>query len=156
MKSRRLSKSAIKFLNQDLFQEYGIEPLTKKDIVLEIEKEEMKYFKVNDDISFFYNEDEVLIPTLKNLLKNNFLKNVTVDMGAVKFVASGADIMRPGVVEIDEKIHEGELVTIIDVNNKKPLAIGRALMDSDGMNNADSGKCIESVHHIGDKIWNLE
>ena len=32
------------------------------------------------------------------------LKKIAVDMGAVKFVVSGADIMRPGIVEIEEGI----------------------------------------------------
>ena len=77
-------------------------------------------------------------------------------MGAVKFVASGADIMRPGVVDIPEEISEGELITIVDENNKKPLAIGKALFNSKDMQELSTGKCIESVHYIGDAIWNLE
>lgn len=155
MKSRTLSKSEIKFLNQELFQEYGLEPFSKKDLILLIE-DEVHYLRLNGEISFFYLDENTLIPSLKHLLKNNFMKKITVDMGAVKFVASGADIMRPGVVEIEENIHEGELITVIDINNKKPLAIGKALFNSEDMSKLETGKCIENVHYVGDKIWQLE
>ncbi len=32
------------------------------------------------------------------------LKEIIVDMGAVEFVTNGADVMAPGIVEIDENI----------------------------------------------------
>ncbi|MCB9359576.1 RNA-binding protein [Candidatus Woesearchaeota archaeon] len=155
MKSRTMSKMELKFLNQDLFQEYGIEPFSKKSMVTMVDGEEYSYIRVDGNVDFFYLEDE-LLPTLKKLLNENFLKKVTVDMGAVKFVASGADVMRPGIVEIEDGFHEGEIVAIIDVQNKKPLAIGKALFGSSEMDTMKEGKAIESIHFVGDKIWKLE
>ena len=39
-------------------------------------------------------------PTLKAALANEIKgKTVTVDMGAIKFVSNGADIMSPGIVD---------------------------------------------------------
>jgi len=153
MKSRTLSKSERRDLSQDLFQEYGIELFGKKDMVLEIETEVGNFLRVNGDDSLFHSGN-VYIPTLVSLLKNNFLKKITVDMGAVKFVASGADIMRPGVVECDEGIIQGEYVTIIDVNNKRPLAVGQTLLTGADIMASDSGKVIKNIHYVGDKIWN--
>ena len=60
-------------------------------------------------------------------------------MGAVKFVVSGADIMRPGITDIDEDIHEGEIIVIIDENNKKPLAVGKALLSATEMKEQEKG-----------------
>ena len=77
-------------------------------------------------------------------------------MGAVKFVASGADIMRPGITNIPEGIHKDEFICIIDINNKKPLAIGKALYSSEEMKDLMAGKCIENIHYIGDEIWKLQ
>ena len=37
-----------------------------------------------------------LIPALNYLLESNFLKKVVVDMGAIQYVTSGADVFRPG------------------------------------------------------------
>jgi len=80
---------------------------------------------------------------------------VTVDAGAVEFVTNGADIMRPGVVEADDGIEEGDLVVVVEENHGKPLAVGRALTDGDDML-GDEGRVVESVYHVGDELWEFE
>jgi len=77
---------------------------------------------------------------------------VTVDAGAVSFVSNGADVMRPGIVEVDDGIEPGELVAIAEETHGKILAIGRALTDSDEMV-GDSGKVVESIHYVGDDLY---
>lgn len=74
-------------------------------------------------------------------------------MGAVKYVISGADIMRPGVVEIESEIMSGDFVLIIDVNNKKPLAVGVALFGSAEMREMKTGKVVKNIHYVGDDVW---
>lgn len=81
-------------------------------------------------------------------------KFVTVDMGAVKFLANGADVMSPGIVDSDPAIEKGDLVFIRDVNNKRPLCVGRALISGGEMVPADSGKAVKTMHYVGDEIWN--
>lgn len=76
-------------------------------------------------------------------------------MGAIKFVTSGADIMRPGIVELEEGISKDEIICIIDENNKKPLAIGITLMSGEEIQQATSGKVIKNLHYVGDRLWNL-
>lgn len=78
---------------------------------------------------------------------------VTVDMGAVKFVCNGADVMAPGIVEADPAVKEGDWVWIRDERNKQPLAVGRALVPGTAMVRG-KGKAIKSIHHLGDKLWN--
>jgi PUA domain protein len=80
---------------------------------------------------------------------------VTVDAGAVEFVTNGADVMRPGVVEADAGIEEGDLVVIVEENHGKPLAVGRALTEGDDML-GDEGRVVESVYHVGDDLWEFE
>ena len=77
---------------------------------------------------------------------------VTVDAGAVSFVSDGADVMRPGIVEADDDIAAGDLVAIAEETHGKVLAIGRALTDGDDMV-GDSGKVVESIHHVGDDLY---
>jgi PUA-domain protein len=77
---------------------------------------------------------------------------VTVDAGAVSFVSDGADVMRPGITEADEDIESGDLVAIAEESHGKVLAIGRALVDGDDMV-GESGKVVESVHHVGDDLY---
>lgn len=81
---------------------------------------------------------------------------VTVDMGAVKFLANGADVMAPGVVDADPGINEGMAVWVRDQNNLRPLLIGTALMTGPVMKSANGGKAVKTVHFVGDKLWNLE
>ena len=77
---------------------------------------------------------------------------VTVDAGAISFVSDGADVMRPGIVEADPDIAEGDLVTVAEETHEKTLAIGRALVDGSEMP-GDSGKVVDSVHHVGDDLF---
>lgn len=96
-------------------------------------------------------------PTLKAALENDIGgKKVTVDMGAVKFVTNGADIMSPGIVASNKDVKPGDVVVIVEETHEKPLAIGIALISGEEMVENDSGKAIENIHYIGDDIWNLE
>jgi PUA domain protein len=80
---------------------------------------------------------------------------VTVDMGAVKFVANGADVMAPGIVEADPALQPGDWCFVRDERNKQPLGVGKALVPGVAMVRG-KGKAVKSVHHIGDKLWLLE
>jgi PUA domain protein len=77
---------------------------------------------------------------------------VTVDAGAVQFVSDGADVMRPGIVEADEAIQPGDLVAIVEETHGKALAVGRALEPGADLV-GDSGKVVESVHYVGDDLY---
>jgi RNA-binding protein, containing PUA domain len=77
---------------------------------------------------------------------------VTVDAGAVEFVSNGADVMRPGIVAVDDGITAGDLVAVAEETHGKVLAVGRAQTDSDGMG-GDAGKVVDSIHHVGDDLY---
>ena len=128
--------------------------LTKKDQV-ELLEGEFKIIAINKIPAFFYTQEQ-WVPTLKYLQNNTLLKKITVDMGAVKFVVNGADIMRPGIVEIESEIKKDDFIVIIDQNNKKSLAVGIALLNSEEMQNTSSGKVIKNIHYVGDELWNLQ
>ena len=83
-------------------------------------------------------------------------RSVTVDMGAVKFVYNGADIMAPGIVEADPGIAVGNLVWVRDERNRQPLAVGEALMSGSEMAASEKGKAVKSIHHVGDDLWALD
>jgi len=81
-------------------------------------------------------------------------KQVVVDMGAVKFVTNGADVMTPGIVDADEEISKGDQVWICDERNKKPLAVGIAELSGIDMKNTKKGKAVNTLFYVGDKLWN--
>ena len=152
MKKRHLSNKEIKQLNQQLSEFYGLDNfLNKKDKIEWIETEQ-KFIAVNNEFYFFY-LDQKPIPTLKLIIKDNFLPKIIIDMPAVKFIANGADVMRPGIKEISD-FSKDDTISIVDETHQKPLAIGQALFSSEEMKTMNSGKVIKNLHYVGDKIWN--
>jgi len=118
--------------------------------------ESQEFILVNGQPWLFSVESSLFFPTVRGAM---FIKpekkRITVDMVAVKFVAKGADIMSPGIVDVDTGIRRGDLVVICDEVHGKPLAIGRALVNADAMM-GNRGKAVKSIHYVGDRIWNLE
>ncbi|MEM4397151.1 MAG: DUF1947 domain-containing protein [Candidatus Woesearchaeota archaeon] len=152
MKKAMNNKEVKEFLEL-VKKEYNLE-LHKKERyeIFEDNNQNYKIILINNIAKFFYYENKI-IPTLKLILENNFLKKAVIDMGAIKFIASGADIMRPGIVDIEEGIKKESVISIIDVNNKKPISIGITLYSGEEIKNMTSGKVIKNIHYIGDKIW---
>jgi len=104
-------------------------------------------------------EKKMLFPTLKAFVTidcRKLKRHVTVDMGAVPYVTNGADVMRPGITDIDDSVEKGDFVVITEEKHGKPLAIGEALYDSGNIKKMDQGKVILTVHYVGDKMWRLE
>ena len=81
---------------------------------------------------------------------------MVVDTGAVRFIANGADAMRPGITSISPDIRAGHPVQVVEERHGKPLAVGIALLDATDMERQERGKSVRSVHNVGDDIWNLE
>lgn len=111
-----------------------------------------------DKVPSFLVIEEVTIPSLKLLVKNkvkDFKKYVVVDMGAVPYIANGADVMAPGIVEIGA-FGEGEFVFVGDEKNGKILSIGRSLVSSEDLTEKNEGKAIETLHYVGDVFWTFE
>lgn len=99
---------------------------------------------------------ERIMLTVRGLLRVKPTKAyVTVDMGAVRFVINGADIMAPGITEADPELVPGDLVWIRDEKNGQPLGIGEAVMTGPEMAAGSKGKAVKSVHHVGDELWDL-
>lgn len=99
---------------------------------------------------------ERVIPSLHTLLAKPAAKGwVTVDMGAVRFVTNGADVMGPGIVDADPAIAAGALAWIRDEKNKRALAVGEALAAGSEMAKKP-GKQVRTLHWIGDKVWTWE
>ncbi len=95
--------------------------------------------------------------TVRGILRYGATRRfVTVDMGAVKFVANGADVMGPGIVDVEASVVEGDLVWIRDERNMRPLAVGRSLVPSSEMAGKPKGKAISSIHYVGDRLWVLD
>ncbi len=155
MKRQHLRRRDIRSLEDSLRERYGVDfPLQKAGRVERASLKGAELIVVDGKPWFFSPEEGRFVPTLHFLLERQILKRVVIDMPAVRFIANGADVMRPGIVQIDDGIAEGDAVCIADEQHRKPLAVGIALFSSKEMRALDSGKAVRNVHHVGDGIWN--
>jgi PUA domain protein len=77
---------------------------------------------------------------------------VVVDKGAMPYIMNGADVMKPGIVEVDEGIKAGDFVYVAVEEKLTPIAVGIALVDGVEMKGG-KGKAVKNIHHLKDDIW---
>lgn len=123
--------------------------------LVEIEDGEFDVVLVDGEPDVLYVDDEPFLTVSGANEHPPDTRVVTVDAGAISFVSNGADVMRPGIVDADDAIDDGDLVAIAEESHGKVLAIGRALVDGDDML-GDEGKVVESVHHVGDDLYEFD
>ena len=103
---------------------------------------EITVLKINDSYLPFLDQTEVL----------EKFPNVMVDMGAVKFMCKGANVMRPGIKKYTE-FSKGDVVCIVEESQHKFLAVGKAVTDSSELDDMKKGEVIKNLHYISDKCW---
>ena len=107
-----------------------------------------------DGIPCFFRKDGILFYSLKGLIRfTPSNRSVVVDMGAVKFITNGADVMAPGIVSADNSIMIDDMVWICDETYRKPHAVGIAELNGSDMVKSTKGKAVRIYHYIGDMIW---
>ena len=100
--------------------------------------------------------DEVPFLSIRGILNYGAESSfVTVDMGAVPYVINGADIMSPGIVDLDKTLKEGDIAWVRDITHSKPLAIVRLSKSPDEILNEKKGKAALNIHYVGDKLWTI-
>ena len=102
----------------------------------------IKILKIDNDYLPFLSETETL----------EKFPNVTVDMGAVKFMCKGANLMRPGIKKFTE-FEKDKLVCIIEESQHKFLAVGKAMVSSSELEEMEKGEVIKNMHYISDNFW---
>ena len=113
-------------------------------------------FAVNNELKLWKSKDGY-VPVLTLLLSNRVnLKTIVVDFGAVRYVANGADVMRPGITQIDPSIKKDDIVKIEEETKHRALAVGKAMFDASEMESKNSGKVVKNLHTIQDPIWQFE
>jgi len=149
-----LRKASVKQLSAQLVEKFGeAAPRIPEGAVELVELEGGREVILANGKPFLLKTTDGLFPTLTSLDRIT-LKRVTIDMGAVPYVAGGADIMAPGVVTADDGIMSGDGVVIIDERHGKPLAIGLALVAGAAMK-APKGRVLKNLHYVGDEVWQL-
>lgn len=149
-----LSKREIKEIIPLLSPIVEVFPKQKVEII-GMEKSSVMFI---DDHALLFGFEGKWLPLLRHVISGELkppYKKIAVDMGAIKFIANGADIMRPGITQIEDGISAGDPVLIVDEKHGKTLAIGVALLNSEEMRAAPGGKVVKNAHAAGDRLWEL-
>ena len=152
MKSNLISKSETAQVLLQIQSQWKIQPPKLKNIKFHhidergiiITGVELIAVKIGEDIIPFLNDE----PTLEKF------PNVTVDMGAVKFVCKGANVMRPGITKFSN-FDVGDIVCVIEESHQKFLAVGKAKMSSKDMEELENGEVIKNLHYVSDEFWEI-
>jgi len=150
LKSNLISKSETAELLKIVSEKWGIEfPKVKNVKVHQILDDAqiitgagIKILKINEDYLPFLSETEAL----------KKFPNVMVDMGAVKFMCKGANVMRPGIKKYTE-FDKDSLVCIIEESQNKFLAVGKSLVSSSELETMEKGEVIKNIHYVSDRFW---
>ncbi len=154
-KRKRMRSKEVKALSKDLEELVGAPVFSEDDPVDMAESSDYSLVFVGGDILALVKDEKPFL-TIRGVMKYKPTRRyVTVDMGAVPFVANGADVMGPGILEVDPDIAEGDLVWIRDVRNKAPLAIGVSMRSAADLESKAPGKAIKTIHFVGDKLWKV-
>ena len=100
------------------------------------------------------NVDDCYIPFLSEDTILEKLANVIVDMGAVKFMCYGANVMRPGIKKYTE-FKKGDIVCVSEESQNKFISVGKAIMDSSELENVSKGEIIKNMHYVSDRYWEI-
>jgi len=151
----RIKSKEIRYFQNDLQKNFNQDFFDNKTSVETGEYEGVKIVLVDDEPCFMLHDGKIVF-TLHGINKYKPRENfVVVDMGAVKFVTNGADVMAPGIVDAYSGIVEGDQVWVCDERNRKPLAVGIAVMSGEQMVEGDEGVAVKLVHYVGDVVWNF-
>ena len=150
MKSNLISKSETAEVIKEILFQWKIEiPKIKnlkfyymEDDGIIITGEGLTAIKKGDDYLPFLSEKELL----------EKFPNVMVDMGAVKFMCNGANVMRPGITKYTE-FEKDQIVCVIEESQNKFLAVGRSCVSSKEMESLTKGEIVKNMHYISDKFW---
>ena len=132
------------------------------DWKLELPKiKNLKVYYIDDDAQIIIgdgikilNVDGCYVPLLSEDPILEKLANVIVDMGAVKFMCNGANVMRPGIKKYTE-FKKGDIVCISEESQNKFIAVGKAIMDSSELESISKGEIIKNMHYISDRYWEI-
>jgi len=118
--------------------------------VIEIDGEQLFLF---DGKPLLFKVEGQLIPTLFFERYITSAPKIAVDRGAIPHICNGADVMAPGVRNIEKSFPKEGFVVVVDETHGKTLAVGRALLDSETMRRTERGPIAKTLHYVGDKIY---
>ena len=152
LRSNLISKSETNSLLKEISNQWRLElPKIKNFKIHQITEDEQMITSENLKILKKAND---YLPFLSETQTLEKFPHVMVDMGAVKFMCNGANVMRPGIKSFSE-FDKDQIICVIEESQHKFLAVGKALVSSSEMENMKKGEVVKNLHYISDKSWKI-
>jgi PUA domain protein len=150
-----LRKNERKLLLKNVLDKIGLDIESMFGSKTQVEVMEAKKVKVYvvDGRPLIAESEGNVFPTLLFEEQLSSMPKVVVDMGAVPYICNKADIMGPGIVDIQGEFEPKNLVIVLDAKNRKPIAVSEAIYDSGTAASTRKGKLFRNLHCVGDEIW---
>ncbi|MCY4490464.1 MAG: RNA-binding protein [Thaumarchaeota archaeon] len=121
----------------------------------------LKVHQITDDAQLVTGEGikilkigEEYLPFLSETSMLEKFPHVMVDMGAVKFMCNGANVMRPGIKSHSD-FERNSITCIVEESQYKFLAVGKSMVSSDELESMEKGEVVKNLHYISDKFWDI-
>ncbi len=103
----------------------------------------------------FVQAGDVFIPFLGSQGTLELFPGAVFDEGAIRFLLNGADVMRPGIMKMDDWGDAGKFVVVREEKKGRAIAVGPSTVPSAEARAMSKGSCLKNLHHVGDRYWNL-
>ena len=152
MKSNLISKSETNELLKDIAAQWKVELPKIKNLRVHYIADNAQIITAKDIMILKTGDNHLPFLSQKELLEK--FPNVMVDMGAVKFMCNGANVMRPGIRSYSE-FEKDQIVCVIEESQHKFLAVGKAMVSSSELETMQKGEVVKNLHYISDKYWEI-
>ena len=148
---RKLIKDFTEFYKVEELSQYFAKSRNKIDC---IDIDESKIYFI-DERPYLLRTEKGLFPTLifEEFLAK--LPHVIVDTGAIDHICNGADVMAPGIREINGNFKQGSTIVVKEEKYTKSIALGLSIYDMQELKSIKKGKVIENIHYVGDIFWEI-
>jgi len=155
MKTRSLSREEAEVIYNQLLKSWPKDILPKRfKGLLAVELDDRKALLILNDFKVVKVDDK-FVPFLADTQRLEAFPHIIVDIGAVRFVCNGADIMRPGVKTFPVSFQKGDIVVVKEDKYRKAISVGVANISSGEAQLLTKGPIITNIHYVGDKIWEM-
>jgi PUA domain protein len=155
MRSRSVSREEAEEIYNQLLKSWSKEILPKRfKGLVALELDDRRALLILDDFRVVRVGDK-FVPFLADVKRVEAFPYVIVDIGAVRFICNGANVMRPGVRSFPTSFRKGDVVVVKDEKYHKAVAVGEANISSEEAQQLSKGSIIINLHYVGDKIWEM-
>ena len=155
MRSRSVPREEAEEIYNQLLKSWSKEILPKRfKGLVALELDDRRALLILDDFRVVRVGDK-FVPFLADVKRVEAFPYVIVDIGAVRFICNGANVMRPGVRSFPTSFRKGDVVVVKDEKYHKAVAVGEANISSEEAQQLSKGSIIINLHYVGYKIWEM-